>query len=96
MNSTPSSQEFYSLKCIDFDTNSCCLLRGIRHETDFKDVSLACEAGKVSAHKVILSSCSSIFKSILQKNPHPHPLIYFKDVSLYVLASLLDFIYKGT
>ena len=54
-----------------------------------------CEGGKVSTHKVILSGCSSMFKSILQKNSHPHPFIYFKGVNLCDLRALLDFIYKG-
>ena len=95
MNNSSSQQDNYSFKLNDFDTNSSSLLRGIRYETDFKDVSLACEGGKVSAHKVILSGCSSMFKSILQKNPHPHPFIYFKGVNLCDLRALLDFIYKG-
>ena len=63
--SSSSQQDNYSFKLNDFDTNSSSLLRAIRYETDFKDVSLACEGGKVSAHKVILSGCSSVFKSIL-------------------------------
>ena len=95
MNDTSSQQGNYSFQLNDFDTYSSSLLRGIRYETDFKDVSLACEGGKVSAHKVILSGCSSMFKSILQKNPHPHPFIYFKGVNLCDLRALLDFIYKG-
>ena len=95
MNYSSSRQDNYSFKLNDFDKNSSSLLRGIRYETDFKDVSLACEGGKVSAHKVILSGCSSVFKSILQKNPHSHPFIYFKGANLCDLRALLDFIYKG-
>ena len=95
MNTSSSPQDNYSFKFTDFDTSSSSLLRSIRYDTDFKDVSLACEGGKVSAHKVILSGCSAVLRSILQKNPHPHPLIYFRGVNLIDLRALLDFIYKG-
>ena len=95
MNTSSSPQDNYSFKFTDFDTSSGSLLRSIRYDTDFKDVSLACDMGMVSAHKVIVSGCSSVLRSLLQKNPHPHPLIYFRGVNLIDLRALLDFIYKG-
>ena len=78
-----------------FDTNSSSLLRSLRDEEMFKDVALVCEEGQVSAHKVILSGCSSVLKSILERDSHPRPMIYFRGVKLADLEALMDFVYKG-
>jgi len=60
------------------------------------DVSLACEEGKVvQAHKVILSACSSFFRSVLEKHPHQHPLLYLRGVKYDDLVAILDFMYQG-
>ena len=78
-----------------FDANSCSLLRNIRDDESFKDVTLACEGGQVSAHKVVLSGCSSVLKSILEKDSQHRPVIYFKGVKLADIEALMDFVYKG-
>ena len=78
-----------------FEANSCSLLRSIRDEETFKDVALACEGGQVSAHKVVLSDCSSVLKSILEKDSQHRSTIYFKGVKLTDLEALIDFVYKG-
>merc|ERR1712098_249519 len=38
---------------------------------------------------------SPYFKDILINNPHPHPLIYLRDVNHEDLYSILEFIYLG-
>jgi len=48
-----------------------------------------------SSQSVVLAACSSLFRSILQRNPHDHPLLYFKDVKLSNLQLVLDFMYNG-
>ena len=78
-----------------FEGNSCSLLRSIRDEETFKDVALACEGGQVSAHKVVLSDCSSVLKSILEKDSQHRSTIYFKGGKLTVIEALMDFVYKG-
>ena len=68
----------------------------LRDDKEFADVTLACEDGQqMEAHKIVLSSSSTVFEKILQKNKHPHPLIYFKGFHLQDLASILDFLYFG-
>merc|ERR1719151_610192 len=67
----------------------------IKDENDFMDVTLACEESQVTAHKVVLSACSSFFRSVLRRNPHQHPLLYIKGVAFSDLESLLDFMYYG-
>ena len=71
-------------------------LTGLYLDKDFVDVTLACEDGQqIKAHKVVLSSCSSFFKNILLKYPHPSPLIYLKGVKHTDLQAILKFIYIG-
>ena len=65
----------------EFETFTSGTLTDLFFDKDFLDVTLACDDGQqIKAHKVVLSSCSSFFKNILLKNPHPSPLIYLKGV----------------
>jgi len=88
--------EKFCLSWNDYESNLSVAFRDLREEREFFDVTLACEDDKqIEAHKVILSSCSSFFQSILKKNKHPHPLLYLKGVKFLHLKSLLDFMYQG-
>ena len=60
------------------------------------DVTLVCnDSRQLLAHKVVLASCSTFFRKILNQNPHPHPLIYLNGVQYSYLKSILSFIYSG-
>ena len=83
------------LKCSDFGDNLVSVFKDLRMENDLVDITLVCNDGQLKAHKVVLAASSDFFKSIIKINPHPHPLIYFKDVRTDDLNSLLDFIYLG-
>jgi len=62
----------------------------------FTDVTLVCDEDKqLNAHKFILSSCSILFRRILMKNPHQHPLIYLNGIDFKNLQAILQFIYLG-
>ena len=75
-------------------TNS---FRTLYSDTDFTDVTLACEENKqISAHKVVLISCSEMLKKILLENPHPHPLIFLQGLTLRDLQQLKRSMYLGT
>ncbi|KAJ6644159.1 Protein tramtrack, beta isoform [Pseudolycoriella hygida] len=50
------------------------------------DVTLAAEGRSIKAHKVVLSACSSYFKSLFIENPYVH----YADLKLIV-----DFMYYG-
>ncbi|XP_046676107.1 protein bric-a-brac 1-like isoform X5 [Homalodisca vitripennis] len=67
----------------------------LRYEEDLVDVTLSCEGGKLKAHKMLLSACSSYFHDIFKENPCQHPVIVFRNVKLRDLQAILDFIYKG-
>ena len=65
MKNAKSDQLF--LKVNNFENGMRHTLKGFQNKSDFCDVTLACEDGQVEAHKLILSSCSPVFDSILVK-----------------------------
>ena len=68
----------------------------MRKESEFCDITLVGEGDQqIEAHKVILSSCSPFFRSILKRNKHSHPLIYMRGIAAKDLVSIVDFIYHG-
>ena len=85
-----------NIKLKDFDLNAGNCLKRLYHETDFTDVTLVCEEAKqLKAHKVILSTGSEIFKTILQNNPHPHILVFLRNIPISRLENILKFLYFG-
>ena len=80
----------------DFKANVNSTFGRLRDDKDFTDVTLACEDGhQMEAHKVILASSSPFFEKILQRNKHPHPLIYLRGFQSQDLLAILDFFYFG-
>jgi len=65
-------------------------------EEALADVVLATgDHHQITAHKVILSSCSEFFHEVLVTHPHQRPLLYLKDVAYRQLLLVLQFLYKG-
>ena len=88
--------ERFSLKWNDFQSIVSQSFSVLREEQDFYDVTLVSEdETQIQAHKLVLSACSSFFKSILKKNSHSHPLIYLSGVNSKSLGFVLDYIYQG-
>ena len=80
----------------DFKENVNGAFGRLRNDREFTDVTLACEDGQqMEAHKVILAASSPFFGEILQKNRHPHPLIYLKGIQSKHMLAVLDFLYYG-
>ena len=80
----------------DFKANTNSAFGRLRDDKEFTDVTLACEDGQqMEAHKVILAASSPFFETILQRNKHPHPLIYLKGFQSQDLLAILDFLYFG-
>ena len=70
--------------------------RDLGSSGDFSDVTLAAADGKlVEAHKVILSTCSPVLKTILIKISNSHPCLYMKGMSFEDINLLLKFVYTG-
>ena len=87
--------EKFCLRWNDFEKNISFAFQELREDTDFFDVTLACDDEQIQAHKVILSACSPFFRNILRRNPHQNPLLYLKGVKFLDLQSVLNFMYHG-
>jgi len=96
MNNRPTMSDKLCLKWSDFQENITTSFDGLRNDTDFSDVTLACEDGEqFEAHKVILAASSPFFQNLLRKNKDPHPMIYLKGVKSDDLVAIIDFLYCG-
>ena len=75
------------------------LLVDLFRDDQFQDVTLASDDGRlVPAHKVVLSACSSIFKTILCQPAQPKqssPFIFCRGVKYEELQAMLEFVYLG-
>ena len=84
------------LKWNDFQGNVISSFGELRCDQDFTDVTLACEDLQFEAHKLILSTCSPFFRTLLKKtNKHQHPLLYMRGLKANQLTTVVDFIYHG-
>ena len=90
------TEELFTLSSDDFESKCREAFLGWWKDKEFADVTIATEDNhQISVHKVVLASSSQLFKSLLSKNPHPHPLIYLTGVSMNDLQSVLEYIYRG-
>merc|ERR1712098_727750 len=88
--------EKYHLKWNDFHRNIGATFSNLQKEDDFCDVTLVGDDYvPISAHKVVLSSCSEYFKNILKLNKHSHPLLCLENVKSEELMNVLNYIYQG-
>ena len=91
----PTSEKF-CLKWNDFQENVNTAFADLRKDSDFTDVTLACQDGhQIEAHKVILAASSPFFQNLFKKNKHAHPLIYMRGMNAEDLLSIVDFLYHG-
>ena len=66
------------------------------NDKHFADVTLATKDDRqITAHKVILSSCSPFFKNIFINNSSQNLTLYLKDVKHSDLEKLVEFLYLG-
>ena len=89
--------EKFSLKWTDYQSNWNRAINALQKDTDFSDVTLISDDKiKFSAHKILLSSCSKMFKTILKSNTHSgNSLLFLGGVSSMNLGFILDYIYQG-
>ena len=83
----------FCLHSDEFERNIKTSWQELQIETDFCDVTLACEDKQIKTHKVIVSACSPVLRNILKLNQNPHPLIYLRKVKHKDLQNLLNFMY---
>ena len=88
--------EKFCLKWNDYQSNWNRSLSELRNDNDFADVTLISDDKvKFSAHKILLSSCSNMFKFIIKENTNAKTLLYLGGVSSRNLEFILDYIYYG-
>ena len=61
----------------------------------YTDVTLACDGKLYSVHKLVLSTCSDYFSSMLERTNCKNPVIVLKDIKSEDLEALLDYMYLG-
>ena len=88
--------EKFTLKWNDFVDNLGESSANLRDEKGFIDVTLVSEdLQQLTAHKVVLSSCSPVLKYLLKSRNHPHPVLFLKGARFRNLEYILEFIYSG-
>ena len=89
--------EQFALTWNDFQERVSTSFKKLRIEKDLFDVTLISDdEEQILAHKLLLSACSSFFKSILKKSSNTtHPLIYLSGIDSRNLNMIVDYIYQG-
>ena len=72
-------------------------MKALWKDEDLTDVTLVTSDGgrQLKAHKIILSSASSLLNNILLRHKHQNPLIFLHSIHLGMLEQILEFIYTG-
>lgn len=87
--------EQYCLRWTNHQTSVLGVFRQLQEAGSLVDVTLASAEGlSLRAHKVVLSACSSYFRSLFLDHPTRHPIVILKDVSFEELRTLVDFMYR--
>ena len=88
--------EKFCLKWKDFQSNVTSSISQLRTNINFQDVTLVSDDHKqISAHRVVLTSCSEYFHNVLSQNSHSHPLLCLDGINFLELNNVLDYIYFG-
>ena len=86
----------YNLHWHTFSDHLREMLHQMKKSNEFTDVTLVCDdMRQLQAHKVVLSACSSVFKSIINDLPQISSVIYLRGIKHQEMASILDFMYLG-
>ena len=90
------SQEKFNLAWNTYNNHLKEMMKNIMDSSEFNDVTLVSDdKKKFKAHKVVLSSCSPLFKNILREMHANDSVIYLRGIFSVELESLLQFIYLG-
>ena len=88
--------EKYDLKWKTFNEHLVEVFKDLGDQGHFADVTLVSDDQiQTPAHKVVLSACSPVLKTLLINNPHSHPLLYLRGIKQTELQAILKFMYFG-
>ena len=89
-------QEKYNLTWHTFSGHLRDMLHKMMKTNYQTDVTLVCDDNKhFKAHKIVLSACSSVFKSIINNLPQNSSVIYLRGIQHQEMESILEFMYLG-
>ena len=88
--------EKFLLNWTKFHDNISESYKELREDSNFSDVTLACDGNQqFKVHKLIIAASSQIFKEILISYNNSRPLIYLRGITPSDLNAIIDFIYFG-
>jgi len=91
--------EKFCLRWNDFETNLSSAFRDLRADNDLFDVTLSCGTDTLQAHKLVLSACSDMFRSMFRRSQagsgQGHTILYLRGVHSVDMQAVLDFMYHG-
>ena len=74
----------------------CKTFSSLRQEEHLFDVTLVSDDEKhISAHKLVLSASSELFKNMIKKVSHSNPMIFLSGFKANDLLLVMDYIYQG-
>jgi len=90
-----SESTWNSLQWTTYSTNWRRALASLRTTGQFCDVTLVVDDGHLTAHRMVLTSCSPILARALAACLHPHPAIVLRGINMTQMKGILDFMYIG-
>ena len=89
--------EKYTLTWHNYSDHLREALQEMMSTSDFADVTLVTDdKQQIRAHRSILSTCSPVFKNILQyDNNNTNPVIYLRGIQHSEMESVMQFVYLG-
>ena len=90
------NKEKYNLKWHTYTDHLRGMLHGMMKSNELTDVTLVCDDNRqFKAHKIVLSACSSVFKSIIKDLPQKSSVIYLRGIQHQEMESILEYMYLG-
>ena len=90
------TQEKYNLNWHTYSDHLREILHEMMKSNELTDVTLICDDKRqFKAHKIVLSACSSVFKSIIDDLPQNSSVIYLRGIQHQEMESILEFMYLG-
>ena len=89
-------EDNYQIQWTEYSDHFQNSLHSMLISNELTDVTLVCDDKKVlKAHKLVLSTCSSVFRTIIQSMPGNNSLIYLRGIHHQDMESILQYMYIG-
>ena len=89
------STTHFQMSYDDFYGNRSEVVQDILAKSQFLDVTIVNEEREWGAHRLILSSASSVLRRILNRGNQMQSLVYLRGTKSSTIEALLNFIYQG-